>query len=366
MTGVFVSEPAQRGQSLLAVMNSLLRHRRLLAGLPLSFAIAAIGIGLLLARSYTASASFTPQDTAGATGRLIGLAAQFGFPVGGSVASSSPEFYAALVESPEILRELVRSKYPSSVDSALANGAAQDSTGGIDLVTYFEVNEDTPELSRERAVEELAEVMDVSVSRQTGVVTLRVTTKSAAISWGIAKRAIQLIDQFNVSVRQSQAAAERSFVEGRLSEARQALRSAEDELQAFQLRNRLIQGAPDLMLIHERLQREVALQQQLFVTLAQAYEQARIDEVRNTPVITMIEQPILPVADRRGLGTKAVVAFFIGGFIALLIALMGDFVMSGTRGEDEEQKEYQRLVTDLRDDVRRLIPGSRRRRAPAS
>ncbi len=42
---------------------------------------------------------------------------------------------------------------------------------------------------------------------------------------------------------------------------------------------------------HDRLERPVSMRQELVTAMAQAYEQARVDEVRNTPVITVIDQP---------------------------------------------------------------------------
>ena len=47
------------------------------------------------------------------------------------------------------------------------------------------------------------------------------------------------------------------------------------------------------MFQRDRLQREVLLQQQVVTSLVQRYEENRIREVRDTPVITMIDTPIL-------------------------------------------------------------------------
>ena len=66
----------------------------------------------------------------------------------------------------------------------------------------------------------------------------------------------------------------------------------------------------------QRLQREVELQQQLVIGLAQQYEESRIREVRDTPVITVIEHPALPArADSR--------SAFSTMFAALIVALLG-------------------------------------------
>ena len=59
------------------------------------------------------------------------------------------------------------------------------------------------------------------------------------------------------------------------------------------------------------------LRQQVFTTLAQSYEQARISEVRNTPVITVISAPEGSAARVR----KPLPMALVGGLIGLLLAL---------------------------------------------
>jgi uncharacterized protein involved in exopolysaccharide biosynthesis len=109
-----------------------------------------------------------------------------------------------------------------------------------------------------------------------------------------------MLNDYNLQSLQSQAAAERRFTEARLDEARAALRGAEDALERFLEENRQY-TSPPLALERERIQRDVMLQQQIVMGLAQHYEDARIREVRNTPVITIVEEPALPVfPDPRG------------------------------------------------------------------
>ena len=50
-------------------------------------------------------------------------------------------------------------------------------------------------------------------------------------------------------------------------------------------------NSPQLTFENDRLERQVFMRQELVTAMAQAYEQARIDEVRNTPLITVIDRP---------------------------------------------------------------------------
>ncbi len=347
---------------MLAVVNALLRHRRSLFTAAVGLSLFTVGLTLMRPREFTARASFTPSESGAVSGRLLGIAAQFGIPIGTTAAAATPAFYAELLHSPELLRKVALSVY--SLETAprgwfgLTRAVGTDST----LIGLLGVSGETFDRRRERTVRELSEIMPVAFDRQTGIVTLAVTTHSPELSEQIARRALALVDEFNVSVRQTQAAAERTFVEGRLAEARSALRGAEDALEAFENRNRSVQS-PDLVREMERLRREVALQQELFVTLAQAYEQARIEEVRNTPVVTVLERPIRPVPDSRRLVVRGVGALMVGLLLAAFVALLRDFVLGARGAAAEEADEYRSLMREARNDLAAMLRPLRSRRA---
>jgi uncharacterized protein involved in exopolysaccharide biosynthesis len=78
-----------------------------------------------------------------------------------------------------------------------------------------------------------------------------------------------------------------------MQELRDELREVEDRLERFHKQNRVVQS-PELVFQRDRLSREVGMRQQVYGTMVQAFEQARIDEVRDTPVISRVLEPTLP------------------------------------------------------------------------
>jgi len=128
-----------------------------------------------------------------------------------------------------------------------------------------------------------------------------------------------LVQDFNRERRAGQARAEREFAASRLTDAERELRAAEDAVRSFQSRNRDFRSSPFLQLDLERLQREVTRRQMVYNGLSQSFEQARLEEVRNTPVIAMVELPELPARPRpRGALLSALVAFL--AVVAVLFA----------------------------------------------
>jgi uncharacterized protein involved in exopolysaccharide biosynthesis len=229
----------------------------------------------------------------------------------------------------------------------------------------MEVSGRTPELRREAVIRRLGDRIQAVAVVKTGVVRVRVTAESASLALEMVRCILDRLNWFNLETRQSQARAERRFMEGRLDEARTELRAAEDRLQGFLQRNREYRNSPELTFQQDRLARDVQVKQQVYTSLAQAYEQARIEEVRDTPVITVVEQPDLPVRpDRRGAARSALVALIAGGMLATLIA----FVMTllereRTLNEDEivaVQAELREAAGELRRPWRLLLPRIRK------
>jgi uncharacterized protein involved in exopolysaccharide biosynthesis len=292
----------------------LLQNRLVLAGVTL---VVLLISGVLLALSapvYAVMFSFLPQTAQPSTNAgLAALAGQFGLPIGGlSGSSQPPQFYADLLETREVLEPIARDSVAPGGARRLATSEFLHVRGGAAGVV-----DRTVDVLRSR-------VVSTSVAtRTTGVVSVVVRTSSPAVSLEIAKRLLTGLNEFNVVTRQSQAGAERRFIEGRLRDARTTLRSAEDALQSFLQANRQLGNAPQLLFTQQRLEREVSLQQQVVVGLSQQYEDARIREVRDTPVITMIDQPHLPLLPEPLHRFRSlVVAAFVGLSAAAAFVIM--------------------------------------------
>jgi uncharacterized protein involved in exopolysaccharide biosynthesis len=293
--------------SLDEVLALFRRHWRRMVQIGLVAAVAAGTYALVRPRTWRATASFMPQVDRPELSGLVGLAAQFGVQVPQANPANSPVFYMQLLQSREILQAAVASSYEVADGDSVRKGS---------LIDLFEVRGRTPELRTALAVEALQKRIGVMISRETGVVKLSVDSRSPTLSRDVAAKLIALVQDFNRDRRAGQARAEREFAAARLTDAERELRAAEDAVRAFQSRNRDFRGSPFLQLDMERLQREVTRRQMVYNGLSQSFEQARLEEVRNTPVIAMVELPELPARPRpRGALLSALVAFLTMGVV---------------------------------------------------
>jgi uncharacterized protein involved in exopolysaccharide biosynthesis len=295
--------------SLADLVNLIRRNLRLVGGVAIAACSCVVVIVLLLPRTYAASASLTPQSGEGRTSRLASYAAQFGlnFPLGDT--GPTLGFYVDLLKSREILRPLVEARYEFLIDGKHYAGTLMD---------LYQVRGRTEALRQDAAMKRLKAAIDVSADPASGLVKLSVRSRWAPLSKRIAESMLELVNDFNLRRRQGQASAERRFVESRLEEAKAELDGAAKRLQVFLERNRDYRNSPLLVFQYDGFSRELSMRQQLYTSISQAYEQARIDEVRNTPVITTVERPELPAKpESKHLLLKGLVALFIGALVGL-------------------------------------------------
>lgn len=297
--------------SLYALVHVVLSHGRLVMGAGLAALLLAVGLTMLSPQQYSSTTAFVPQSRT-ASSNVSGLAAQFGLTVPSGDGTQSPQFYADLLLSRDILSAVTNTKY-----SVPTGGGTRTGT----LVDFYQVDERDAPLARDKAMRKLRDNVAVSISPKTGVATVTVTARNPDLARLIAQRLLELTNEFNLNRRRSQATAERQFTEGRLAEVRSDLRTAENRLETFLQQNRQYETSPPLRFDEARLQRDVSLEQQLFTTLAQAYEQAKIDEVRDTPVITVISAPDTPIRpDSRGIVKRSAAALLGGIILGVLLA----------------------------------------------
>jgi uncharacterized protein involved in exopolysaccharide biosynthesis len=215
--------------------------------------------------------------------------------------------------------------------------------GPTTLVDLLEIEEDTEPLRVEAAIDRLREdLVSIQTGRETGILTVEVTTEWPELSRTIAERLLHEIQVFNLETRRSQAAAERGFVEALVDSARLALLEAEDSMQAFLDLNRRIDDSQELLFQRDRLQREITDRQTVYTGLRQAFDEARIAEVRDTPVITVLQSPFLPPGpDDRNLLLVVALGLVLGGMLGVVMAFVVEAVRRPAPG-DPAREDFQR------------------------
>jgi uncharacterized protein involved in exopolysaccharide biosynthesis len=344
--------------SLLQIFSVILRQWRLILVVPMVLALITGILMLSKPRRYAAVLSFMPasENRPMIPTGAMGLARQFGVDIGGGSADQSPQFYVDLLRRPSTLRKAVETQYhlPSR------NGQPRRGT----LIDYYGLTDSKSMPAWHEAVRQLRGDVVASVNRQSGVIQLTVSALNPSRAEQIAQRLFDIVTEFNLGARQHRAEEEARFVGGQLERARGQLLAAETQLQNFLTRNRVFQNSPELMFQHDRLERNVSMRQEVYTSLLAAHEQSRIDALRDTPLLTVIDQPAGSAQPQaRGTVLRVMLVFLFGVTVASILALILELNRARGAGRSDLSLAINEAWSDIRNPRRWFKPARQVRAA---
>ena len=284
VTGRTSATDSASAPSMLQLAAEIVVHWRFIAGCALLAAIVAAAWSLWQTPSYRASGTFALEEvTMPEGGGLALLAGQLGGLANGG---RSLQFHAQLLRGPTLLRQL-------AADSFADPGASEVRRP---LVELLDIDGETAEERQHTAVEYLSEKsIATSIDDQSGTITFDVNLPDADLAAHVARRLFDRLVQYNLETRNSAASERLRFAERELARTRGDLLASENVLRDFLQANRGGLESPRLALRREQLQRQVTVLGDVYTQLAAEVQQARIDEVRDTPVLTLVETPTPPL-----------------------------------------------------------------------
>jgi uncharacterized protein involved in exopolysaccharide biosynthesis len=259
------------------------------------------------------------------------MASTFGFDVGGG----DPSFHIPdIVQSRRIKTELIYHKWNSNEFDNPVNLIHYweiDDTSGISLnpINWIKALFASDKGSDYRTLKWEADALEVLNERisvkegKSGLITVDILMEEPAIAADMANTMYPAIVDFTVETHSKQASLNREFIEQRQIEVKENLTESEDELKVFRERNRSIMESPQLQLEIERLMREVEIRTQVYITLQQQYELARIEEVKETPSVIILDEG-KPAVEKDKPKRKLIVimAMLLGGMFAIFLTLI--------------------------------------------
>jgi uncharacterized protein involved in exopolysaccharide biosynthesis len=336
---------------------SILRHRRMILINLFTVTVLAAGVSLLLPKMYTARTIIRhPRETIpmlDLPSALSGAGIESMLGVGGEL--QSDEFVEILL-SREILDRLIEE---------------------FDLRRLYKAE------YIEDALSALEKYTDIEVS-QAGLVRIEVTAPEPQLAADMANAYVRELDRFNRSSNSTQAHFTRTFLERRVGEVAEVLEKTEDTLQEQQekhntvtlpqamltmvsaqaelearlqavrvelgilnrvarpnhpklveLRNEIreleseLNAQPKIQMDLARLMRDVKIQETLYALLIEQLERSRIQEVRDTPTVQVVERAQPPEKRSRPRRTQiTLVAALLGLIFAVTLSLFIDFVLN--------------------------------------
>lgn len=255
-----------------------------------SLIVAAVTLGLnfILPVYFKSTATLLPEtekSKLSALDQFADVAQLAGVKMPGSEVS---RLYPIIVSSETVLRSIIEKKYKT-----------HRFTDSVDLVQYFELDEDTPEENMYEALKKLEKLMSTSFESKTGLVEISMEMKEPQLAADVLNAVIDELDKFMRLKKVTSATEQRKWVEVRLRQVQEELRDAEERLKNFREKNRRIMDSPELLLEQERLLRNVQVRSTVFIELTKQSELAKIEEVKNITVVNVLDPGRPPVKKER-------------------------------------------------------------------
>jgi uncharacterized protein involved in exopolysaccharide biosynthesis len=199
---------------------------------------------------------------------------------------------------------------------------------------------------------------------KTNLVWFSVDAQWPELSAQIANRLIDLVSTFNKETRVSRAKSKREFLQMRHDSARTALRDAEERQRYFYEQNRGLIVAPSLKFEEQRIHRDAELASDLYINLDRQLEVARIDEINDAALITVIDSAVTPRKARwPRYGVMLFTATLLGIVAAILLAGSATVMADWRQRNPAAYEDFSSAATTLRRELRAAIGLGRKDRS---
>jgi uncharacterized protein involved in exopolysaccharide biosynthesis len=266
---------------LLEWANVMLAHRFFIVLMTIAAGLAAYGLCKMAQPLYMAETTLIPNREAETRSleRMLDANLQPTQYFDRFSATYVSSYYMELLRSDALLRPLAERTW----------------AGSQTLAQLFELRERPRATLADQALVTLRkQVIRIRQDNATGMLSVQCTTPDPVVS---AELAQALVEGLKEQLKKSRTAGTSELVkatEQRTSVAQVALDHAEKALQDYRLRNKT-RLSPDLKLREEQLQREVKVQEELFIKLETLLAVLRVGEKQETALINIIQPAEAPL-----------------------------------------------------------------------
>ena len=316
--------------SLSDILLILARHSRIILITPMILCTLTIIYVLFIADPiYTSTSKIMSSSGGGSVSQAVGLAAQFG--INFSTGQEEQHWaYSEIIKSRTLARSILKRKY-NTEEFGLQKSLIQILTYGNDET---EIGWDTLEIISVEIL--LGEMIEVSENIKTAVYTVDIHASEPKLAAEINKSLIEELNAHQQEYNRGKTRDTRQFIEERIIDTEKELMEAEESLKNFMDRNRRIENSPLLLLEQQRLSREVKVLTGVFTTLKQQYETTKIEEVKKSYYVVVLDPPEVPLMRSAPKKKQSVI---IAGLLGIFIGIGIAFVRGYVRNTEEEEKE---------------------------
>jgi len=353
-------------------VRKLLKNWKFIAKWAGIAAIAGVVMALSAVSTYTVTSKMAPETSSKPStgGSLSSLASLAGINLGSMTSSDaiSPELYPDIVSSTPFMTDLfympVKAKYKKediecnyyeyflNCRKKTWYGVVMSIPGRIIgwCFSFLGPKEeklpkgfkhigmlDNSHLTRvqDKVLEKMRKSISVSVDKKTSVITVSVIDQDPLIAKQLTETVISKLKDYITKYRTEKSRQDLEYYEILYLKAQDEYFTAQKRYAAYSDANQgLIRQS--VMIEQERLQNEMELKYQLYNSCAQQVQMAKAQVQRETPVVTTITPPAVPLEDNES-GAKTLAIFvFLGVLFASIWVLFGEDFVGKIKNPEKE------------------------------
>ena len=301
------------------IMLAIVRHLRIIILTPTVFCTLTIIYVLLFAKPvYTSTALIRSSSSNSGISQAAGLAAQFGISLP-SGQSEQKWVYPEIIKSRTLAKAVLKEKFDTD------EFGPQKTL--LQILTY---GNGKPNFSLDTlvilGVSRLLSMIEVSEDLKTSIVTLKINALEPSLACEVNKVLIERLDTHQQNYNKARTSDTKQFIEERIVDTEKELIAMEENLKIFMDRNRRIENSPALLLERQRLEREVTVLTGVFTVLKQQLETTKIEEVKESDYVVVLDSPEAPLNySRPKKGLLVILAGFLGISLGVVIAFIKEY-----------------------------------------
>ena len=276
---------------------------------------------------YESQAKIMSSGNNSNVSEAVGLAAQFGVSI--PVNQAEPEWvFPEVIKSRTIAKSMLKRKFSTKEFGK--------NISLLQILTYGNksamVGLDT---LMNNGIETLISMIDIK--QNSSLYFLTVSAFEPKFARDLASALIEELDLHQKNYNKNKTSKTRKFVEDRILQTEKELKIAEENLKNFRDRNRRIGNSPALQLEQERLSREVLVLTGVYTTLKQKLETAKIEEVKESDYVVVLDHPEIPIlASKPNKKSIVIIAGLFGIAIGIIIILIKEYL----KENDEDVEKF--------------------------
>ena len=275
--------------NLMDYLALLLRWKRYIVINLVVLTVLTAGITLLIPNRFKSTASLLPpKQRSGASlqGSISQIARDF-LPLGNLGRLGTPQEaynYLAVLGSYTAMEKLIKK---------------------FDLAEVYNIK---PRTSIEKTIKAVKDYLDFTIEEE-GTITITVWDEDPRRAADMANYLVEVLNEISLRLGTQEARDNRQFIEKRYLKVIEDLRIAEDSLKMFQRKYGIysiqealsgkflssfvpLEQVPDLTMQYIRLYRDLEIQNKLLEFSLPMYEQAKVDEQKDIPVVLILDEAV--------------------------------------------------------------------------